>query len=225
MKRLSGGLVVGLFMALTALTVAGFGGGRSEAIQVKQVGSVEKLLAGKSQQGLILGDTKAPVELIEFSDLQCPVCKDYSEQILPHLIKGPVSKGKVKIAFRNFTVISPQSVTAGTAALAAGAQGRGWNFIQLFYRNQGTEASGYVTSAFLKAIAAGAGVPNIALWNQERNSAALKKEVRTTTRQAEGFAFIGAPSFAVEGPGTHGLELLGAPGHIAPLEAAVKRAE
>lgn len=249
MKRLSGVLIAGLLMALTALTIAGCGssglsvasasngaevrvtsgisasGDNSEAIQVEQDGSVEKLLAGKSQHGLTLGDAKAPVELIEYSDLQCPVCKAVSEEVLPHLIKGPVAKGKLKITFRNFTIISPQSVTAATAAIAAGAQGRGWNFIQLFYRNQGTEASGYVTNAFLQAIAVGAGVPDIARWNQERNSAMVRKEVRATTRQAEHFQFTGAPSFAIKGPRTHGLVLLGVPGRIAPLEAAIRKAE
>ena len=32
------------------------------------------------------------------------------------------------------------------SALAAGAQNKGWNFIETWYRNQGEENSGYATS-------------------------------------------------------------------------------
>ncbi len=106
----------------------------------------------------MLGDPKAPVELVEFGDLQCPVCKAASEEALPPIFDGAVAKGEAKISFRNFIIISEESEPAGAAAIAAGEQGRGWNFIELFYRNQGVERSGYVTDEFLTAIAEGAGV-------------------------------------------------------------------
>lgn len=64
----------------------------------------------------------AEMTLIEFGDLQCPVCKAYSEEVIPQIISGPVRDGEAKIEFRNFTIISQQSVPAGTAAVAAGEQ-------------------------------------------------------------------------------------------------------
>ena len=53
--------------------------------------------------------------------------------------------GEAKLEFRNWTIIGPDSQDAAKAALAASEQGRYWSFITLFYRNQGTENSGYVT--------------------------------------------------------------------------------
>ena len=97
--------------------------------------------------------------LYEYGDLQCPVCKSFSEQIVPEVIESQVRTGEAKLEFRNFTIISQESIPAGAAAVAAGKQGRGWDYIELFYRNQGKEASGYVTDEFLKEIAKGAGVP------------------------------------------------------------------
>ena len=85
---------------------------------------------------MLAGRPAAKVELIEFGDLQCPVCKGYSEEILPPIIENQVKKGLAKIDFRNYTIIGEQSVAAGAAALAAGAQGRGWNFVELFYRTR-----------------------------------------------------------------------------------------
>ena len=94
---------------------------------------------------------------------------------------------------------------AGAAAIAAGKQGRGWNFIELFYRNQGLETSGYVTDEFLTAIARGAGVPDIAQVEQRpQEQARCSARSRATTEEAEELGFTGTPSFAVEGPATAG---------------------
>jgi protein-disulfide isomerase len=53
------------------------------------------------------------------------------------------------------TFIGPDSVTAAKVAAGAAQQSRIWPFADLFYRNQGTENSGYVTQDFLKGIAEG----------------------------------------------------------------------
>ena len=174
-----------------------------------------------SDQGLVLGDPKAPVELVEFGDLQCPVCKGYSEEILPPIIEKQVRQGQVRIVFLNFTIIGEQSVAAGAAALAAGKQGRGWNYVELFYRNQGEENSGYADAEFLKAIAEGAGVKNIAKWEQEREQ--LMPEVASSTADAKSLGFEGTPSFVIRGLNT-GLELLGTPDSTAALEEAIEKA-
>jgi protein-disulfide isomerase len=197
-------------------------GGDSQ--NVEGVGAVDHLVGGIPQQGLVLGDPAAKVELIEFGDLQCPVCKGYSEEILPQVIAGPVKAGKAKIAFRNFTIIGPQSAPAGAAALAAGAQRRGWQYLELFYRNQGTEDSGYADDEFLTAIAKGAGVEDIPAWNEERKGAKLTAEVGATTAEAERLGLTGTPSFAIEGPGTKGMEILGIPGSAEELESAIDAA-
>ena len=89
---------------------------------------------------------------------------------------------------------------AGAAAIAAGEQGRGWNFVELFYRNQGTEASGYVTDAFLTEVAKGAGVPDIAKWNSDRKSKRRSARSRARPSRPRELGLTGTPSFAVAGP-------------------------
>jgi protein-disulfide isomerase len=210
-KRLTQLVSAAVFLAIVAvavvIVVSGSGGGNSSTIV--EVGAVDSLLRGIPQHGTTLGEPQAKATLVEFGDLQCPVCKAYSEEVLPGVIEGQVAEGKAKLQFRNFTIISEQSVPAGAAAIAAGEQGRGWNFIELFYRNQGEERSGYVTDEFLTAIAKNAGVPDIARWNSERRSKRILAEVHKTTAEAESLGFEGTPSFAVEGPATSGLETLG----------------
>ena len=196
-----------------------------DASNVAGTQAVDQLLDGIPQDGMTLGKPSAKVTLLEFGDLQCPVCKGYSEEVLPAVIEGQVRNGEAKIDFRNFTIIGPESTPAGAAAIAAGKQGRGWSFVELFYRNQGVEESGYVTDAFLTAIAKGAGVPDIAQWNADRRSKQVLSEVAATTTEAERLGFNGTPSFALEGPGASGKESIGTPESVDDLEAAISGAE
>jgi protein-disulfide isomerase len=195
-----------------------------DAQNLKEISTVDKLFTGIPQQDLVLGDPKAKVELIEYGDLQCPVCKAYAEEFLPQIIEGQVKEGKAKLIFRNFTIIGPQSAPAGAAALAAGAQGRGWQYLELFYRNQGKENSGYADDEFLTAVAKGAGVKNIAKWETDRKGTKLTDEVAATTEEAQRLGFTGTPSFAIKGPNTNGLELLGTPSAPEEVEEEIDKA-
>ncbi|HUC06745.1 MAG TPA: thioredoxin domain-containing protein [Solirubrobacterales bacterium] len=182
---------------------------------------VNQELAGIPQDGMVLGDPAAKVTVLEFGDLQCPVCKGYAEEVLPQVIENQVQSGRAKLDFRNFTIISEQSTPAGAAAIAAGEQGRGWNFVELFYRNQGEEASGYADDEFLTAIARAAGVSDLAKWNRDRKSRRIVSEVEATTAEAEQLGFTGTPSFALKGPATSGTEPIGTPDSAEALESAI----
>ena len=214
-------LVVAGVLVLIAIEANKTSGGDTN---LEDVGAVKRELQGIPQAGLVLGDPEARVTLYEFGDLKCPVCKGFSEEIIPGVIDSKVRSGEAKIQFKNFTIIDEESTPAGAAAIAAGKQGRGWSFIELFYRNQGLETASYVTDEFLTEIARGAGVPDIAKWNEDRKSGATLAEVKRTTEEAEGLGFTGTPSFAVEGPGTKGLETLGTPGEVGQLEEAIEAA-
>ncbi len=216
------------FLALVAIAVivvvSGSDSGGGDASNVTEAGTVNQLLDGIPQNGLVLGKPSAKVTLLEFGDLQCPFCKGFSEEVLPQVIEGQVRNGEAKLDFNNYTIIGPQSTPAGAAAIAAGEQGRGWNFVELFYRNQGAEDSGYVTDAFLTAIAKGAGVPDIAKWNSARKSKRILAEVAATTAEAKQLGFTGTPSFAVQGPGASGTEALSTPDSAGDLESAIEGA-
>lgn len=212
-------LAIAVVLVLIVVNTSSSDGGDTE---LEGVAEVNQQLAGIPQRAMVLGDPKAPVELVEFGDLQCPVCKAFSEELLPPTIENQVKNGEVKLEFRNFTIIGEQSPPAGAAALAAGAQGRGWNYVELFYKNQGAENSGYADDAFLESIAKGAGVKNLAKWNKDR--AELLAEVDETTAEAPELGFNGTPSFAIKSPKTDGLEPIGTPSSTGALEEAIREA-
>lgn len=216
-----------VFLAIVAVAVLIVVSGSETSggdTNLEDTGVVSRELKGIPQNGMALGDPQAKVTLIEFGDLQCPVCKGFSEEIVPDVIDSQVRGGEAKIEFRNFTIISEESIPAGAAAIAAGKQGRGWSFVELFYRNQGPEASGYVTDEFLTEIARGAGVADLGKWNKDRKSAKVLGEVEATSAEAQKLGFTGTPSFAVEGPGSSGVETLGTPSSAGALEEAIEEA-
>ena len=211
-------------VVLVLIVISGNATSGGDAKHVEQAGPVRSLLSGIPQQGMTLGEPGARVTLVEFGDLKCPVCKAFSEEVIPRVIESKVRDGSARIEFRNYTIIDAESTPAGAAAIAAGEQGRGWDFLELFYRNQGSETDSYVTDEFLTAIAKKAGVRDIARWNRERKSKRVLTEVALTTEEAERLGFEGTPSFAVEGPATGGLEAKGFLESVGEIEAAIDAA-
>jgi protein-disulfide isomerase len=213
-------LALAAVAVLVAISLSQTSGGDTS---LEDVRLVERQLAGIPQRDMTLGDPSAPVALIEFGDLQCPACKGYAEDVLPQVIESKVRAGKARIEFRNYPIIGAESTPAAAAALAAAAQGRGWSFVELFYRNQGIEETGYVTDSFLTAIARGAGVPDVTRWNADRRSPGLLERVSREARQAQELGFSATPSFAVRGP-TRGLEALEGTASRDEIEAAIRHA-
>jgi protein-disulfide isomerase len=187
--------------AVAALIIISQSGGDSAGGGTKGATEVNKQLQGIPQHSTVLGDPKAKVSVVEFGDLQCPACEQFSTDTAPGLISGPVSKGDVNYEFRQYLIIGPDSKTAAEAALAAGEQNRYWNYIELFYRNQGVENSGYVTDNFLESVAKGAGVPDIEKWNNDRQDPKWDKVLKNVQTEAQTLGFNSTPSFLVEGPG------------------------
>jgi protein-disulfide isomerase len=209
--------------ATIGVALAATGDGAASG-KVQGARKANALFGSIPQTGMTLGDPGAPVEVVEYCDLESTVCKVDAERLLPHLIRTEVATGKAKLTFRNFVIISRQSWDAAAAAVAAGKQGRGWNFAQVFYRNQGRPNSGFATDAFLEAVASAAGVEDLGRWNEARRSAAVRAQVKASTKSAERRGLMGTPTFAVRGPKTHGLELIGTPGGPGPIAKAIAAA-
>ena len=225
MMQLAAGIAFLVAAVVVALIVANASsGGDGGDAELEGVAETNAHLRGIPQRELVLGDPKAPVELVEYGDLQCPFCAGVAEDVLLPVVNNLVKKGDVRIVFRNFTIIGDESVDAGAAAVAAGRQGRGWNFLELFYRNQGPENGGYVTDEFLESVAKAAGVKDLSRWNEDRKSQATVAEVEATSREAESLGFGGTPSFAIKGPKTDGFEALGTPTSAGQLEEAIQAA-
>jgi protein-disulfide isomerase len=85
-----------------------------------------------------IGDLKASVVLIEFSDYQCPYCMDYFSNTYRKIIDEYVKSGKVRYVVRDFPGESahPNALKAAEAARCAKEQGKFWEMHDSLFTNQ-----------------------------------------------------------------------------------------
>ena len=85
-----------------------------------------------------LGRRDAPVTIVEFSDYQCPFCRQFVTATLPTLKTAYIDAGKVRWVFRDFPLdrIHPNARKASEAARCAGDQGKYWEMHDVLFQNQ-----------------------------------------------------------------------------------------
>ncbi len=84
-----------------------------------------------------LGDVKAPVTIVEFSDFQCPYCGKFAVETEPQIIKDYVNTGKVKLIFENFPLSFHENAkSAAIAAECANQQSKFWDYHSKLFTNQ-----------------------------------------------------------------------------------------
>ncbi|MDX6638367.1 MAG: hypothetical protein QOJ01_1878 [Solirubrobacterales bacterium] len=165
--------------------------------------AVAELFGGIREQGLYLGDPKAPATLVEYADLQCPFCRAFTLSSLPTIVDRYVRPGRLRLRFEPQTFIGNgfsenQSETAARFALAASLQNRLWPFVDLFYRNQDEENSGYVTDSFLHTLAKNTRGLDVAAATDAQGSAAVTKLLDASTAQFSSRGLSTTPSFVLE---------------------------
>lgn len=195
------GSVVGVAAVVVAVLVLVSQGSKpdpnaSSGVTVAGVSETRAMLRGVAQDGSSLGDKNAPLVLTEFADPQCPFCRDYALGVLPQIIQRYVRPGRLRLELRLQRFIGPDSDVAARAAQAAATRDRMWNFVDLMYRNQGQENSGYITDSYLSRIATTAGVP-AKLVLDGSTSASMAKPLIAAEAEAQAAGVTSTPSFVI----------------------------
>jgi protein-disulfide isomerase len=179
----------------SAATAGGTATTTSKAVAIAGTADTAALLRGIPQHLNVLGNPKAPVTMVEFADLQCPFCREFAVEALPTIVRDYVRPGKVKLVFAGLAFIGPDSETALRATYAAGLQGRLWNFLDLLYRNQGAENSGWVTDGLLRS--AGDSIPGFdaSAMLAARRSGEVDNAIVATSQQATSAHVNSTPTF------------------------------
>lgn len=208
-----GGGVAALIIVAVVLALV-LSGGKSTGLpkDAVAVGSLTNALPGASdvaakfkgipQTGTTLGWPSAPVTMVEYIDLQCPVCKQFETEVFPDILQRYVRTKKVKVVVKTWAFIGPDSERGQLAMLAAAGQNKAFNFAQLLYDNQGTENTGWLNDRMVYEIAAGVpGMKTHQLFN-ERSSAAVKDAAASVATDAKANNVTGTPSIFIGKSGT-----------------------
>jgi protein-disulfide isomerase len=200
------GIAVGLIVASqvgsggggatsTAAARASGGGGTTAAVKASGATETAALLDGIPQQGNVLGRPGAPVTMVEFADLQCPFCAKFSIDVLPTIVRDYVRTGKVKLVFNGLHFLGEDSEIAVRTAYAAALQKKLWHVVDLLFKNQGGENTGWVSEDLLQSVAAS--VPGLdgAKMLGARGSADVDQAIFVASGQAEQAGVDSTPTF------------------------------
>ena len=156
-----------------------------------------------------LGDPSAPITLVEFGDYQCFFCNKYFHNTEPDLLSNYVETGKVKIIFKDYTIIGPDSITAAHAAHCANDQGKFWLYHDVLYNNWTGENNGWASSENLLRFA-----QNIELDIDEFSQCMLseihKPIIAASNNDARTIGLTGTPGFFVIGDNNQVTKIQGA---------------
>lgn len=210
LQTLGGIIAVAIVVIVVAVVISTSSGGggstglQKGATQSKTVQSVQSLLAGIPQSGAVLGNPGAPITMIYYGDLECPICQDFTlNGGFSQLVANDVRRGKVKVEYRALETATRDPSTFQTqqvAALAAGRQDKFWQFAELFYHEQGQEGTGYVTESYLDGLARQIPGLNFAMWKSARGDGALVSQVQSNEAQGQSGGVTGTPTLIFQGP-------------------------
>ena len=82
----------------------------------------------------LLGDPKAPIEIVEYASLTCSHCRQFHIEVLPDLKKHYIDTGRAKLVFRDFPFDQLGLMAAILARCAPPA--RYFKFLNVLFENQ-----------------------------------------------------------------------------------------
>ena len=149
--------------------------------------------------GYVLGSETAPVEVVEYADLQCPHCGEFANVQFPTIREQLISTGRLRWRFRDFPLNFPWSRVAALAGQCAGEQGKFWEMEEAMFQRQSDwgSSSRNPTSAF-RDLARGVGL-NLNPYNDCMDSQRYAGRVEASHREGVARGVTGTPTFFVNG--------------------------
>ncbi len=169
------------------------------------------------------GNPQASVAIAYWFDYQCPFCKQFEEQTMPQVVKDYVDTGKIKVVFKDFQFLGPDSQTLGRYSRAVWdvAPGKFYQWHKAVYDNQGTENTGWATKEKIISITASVlGASDAAKASQLVVAKGTEYQKAMDSDRAEGgtFGVDGTPGFVI------GKQLLSGAQPYAQIKAAIETA-
>ncbi|MFL5762177.1 MAG: DsbA family protein [Thermomicrobiales bacterium] len=193
-QRFAGGVLLTVILAVAVVLV--IRSRSSDAVPAFEL--VHEAYAGIPISGRALGDSAAPVTVVEYGDYQCPGCGYFARELEGQLVRDYVETGKVHFEFRDYAFIGNESKAAAEAAACAADQDVFWQFHATLYRSQMGENMGGFGQKRMKAMASGLGMDGdrfAKCVNQQSHA----DDVDRMRAEARTKGVTGTPSFVVNG--------------------------
>lgn len=149
----------------------------------------------------MLGNEKAKVTIIEFSDYQCPFCRTFWRDTFSQIKKEYLNTNKVRFVYRDFPLsFHPMADASAQAANCAGDQNKYWEMHDKIFGEQEKLGQGTVTYTVqdLKKWASEISL-NKSKFEQCLDSDKYKEEVQKDFADGSAAGVSGTPSTFVNG--------------------------
>lgn len=149
--------------------------------------------------GYAIGDANAPVQIVEYTDYQCPYCYRHHQQTFPLLLENYIETGQVYYVVKDFPLMSihPQALLASQAAWCAEDQGAYREMAEMLFTNQADW--GHEGAAEVFAEYAGTLELDQALFRECLTSSKYEAKVMSNLQEGTGFGVTGTPAFFING--------------------------
>jgi len=147
----------------------------------------------------LLGNPNAPILLVEFGDYQCHFCNVHFHNTEHKLMENFIQTGKVKMIFKDFTIIGPDSINAAHGAHCADDQGKFWDYHDILYNNWTGENNGWASSDNLLKFAQEIGL-DVDEWSDCMIESRHSQIIKDSSSDARDLGITGTPAFFVIGP-------------------------
>jgi protein-disulfide isomerase len=157
-------------------------------------------LLERRQEGdpLALGDVDAPVLMIEWADFQCPFCGSFARDTKPELMERYVDEGILRIEWRDFPVLGPESQTAALAGRAAAEQDAFWDLHDEIYAEERERNAGELAEESLLAMVDDLGL-DVDRFADDLGDPAHEEAIELDLQIAQQLGITGTPAFLVNG--------------------------
>ena len=171
-----------------------------------QLGAVGNNLGNKKVEVSVdddpaLGNKKAPVTVIEFSDFECPFCRSFWRDTLSLIKSTYIDTGKVRFVYRDFPLsFHPGAQVAAEAAECAEDQGKYWEMHDKIFQEQDKQGQGTIQFSKTDVVKwAGQVGLNMGQLNQCLESGKYRTEVNNDLAAGTAAGVSGTPSFFING--------------------------
>ncbi|MGH2586542.1 MAG: DsbA family protein [Dehalococcoidia bacterium] len=150
------------------------------------------------------GLESAPVTIVEYADLQCPVCARFSESVERQIEETYIKTGIVRLEYRHYAFLGEESQRAAEATECAAEQGQFFPYRDTLYANQRGENRGAFSDERLRGFAADLGLDTQS-FNACLDSGRYEDRVKAQKAEAERLGVQATPTFFINGRKLEGL--------------------
>lgn len=189
-------------LGVFAIALAGCGGAKDETSTSTATTTPAAGIYGEGAfADMTLGDPNAPVTIIEYASVTCPVCAAFHQQIFPDLKTKYIDTGKAKFVFREFPAHNATLTFAGSMLARCAAEKGGevayFAIVNKLFDTQAVWSEGDNPRQELQKVALEAGIDQDGFEACIRREDLLNLLNKVASNARDDYSVGGTPTFIV----------------------------